>query len=460
MHLSPALVLASKLSTVSASCLAVQVMTDSDETKQDLLRNAWLDAKSGGLPGREQAKAWALRELWKHSGKGEHGMKTFICTKLKKKGGGSPTVPSLCTLFDKIDADPDWFPGKANYDNCGAPCTMTSQNRAAIARCAMAMKADGVEPTYGKVVAACPKAALNPKTKQFFCKDTIYGIMQEDCYDDDPMLPWVHKARYSKKALTTDMMERREKFADYLLGLDHAVLWYYYRVVWVDLCSSILPKSEKKANEMALARKGGKGWISPGSELASENTKADKANLKQKSWDTVRIWWFPLLSRGKLHVEIFDAGFPGETPAGARTLIEKVRSVVNVRFQAAASKPEIIFTDRGRGFFWPNSGGITPDYKEALDENGFTAFMGCNAVKQPGSCQDMMLHETAVSWLRTRLATSTPTKCWEETREQYGNRLKRCCEEVNKDCDVEGLCKQFPKRIRLLKQKEGDRLKY
>ena len=86
--------------------------------------------------------------------------------------------------------------------------------------------------------------------------------------------------------------------------------------------------------------------------------------------------------------------------------------------------------------------------------------MGCNAAKQPGSCQDLMLHETAVAWLRTRLATSTPTKCWEETREQYGLRLKRCCEEVNKDCDVEGLCKQFPKRVKLLKEKEGDRLKY
>ena len=40
-----------------------------------------------------------------------------------------------------------------------------------------------------------------------------------------------------------------------------------------------------------------------------------------------------------------------------------------------------------------------------------------------------------VSWLRTRISRSTPKKCWEESREQYGRRLKRCCEEVNKELE-------------------------
>lgn len=74
--------------------------------------------------------------------------------------------------------------------------------------------------------------------------------------------------------------------------------------------------------------------------------------------------------------------------------------------------------------------------------------------------QDFLLHETAVSWLRHRLAQSTPEKCWAETRPEYGRRLKRCCEEVNTDLDVEGLCKGLPKRLKMLSDKEGDRLKY
>ena len=430
------------------------------ESKQDVLRSAWLDAKDGSLSGREQAKAWALREIWRDAGKAEYGMKTYVASKLKKQGGGAPSDSAVRQFFERVDADDDWFPGKANYDSVGAPAVMTGQQRAALARCAMTMKKDGIEPTYGKVVAACPKAALNPKTKRPFSKGSIYIVLGEDCYDDDPCLPWVHKARFSKKALTTDMKERRLKFADYLLELQHNNVWFFNNLVWTDLCNSIIPLSEKKANEMALARKGNKGWQSPGSEMSAENSKGNPEALKQRSWNTMRIWWFPMLARGKLHVDVFDENFPGETAEGAAELVAKVRSALNVRFQGAASQPEVLFTDRGRGFYLPNSGAITPEYKEALAGNGLQAFMGDDAARQPGSMQDFLLHETSVSWLRHRLAQSTPKKCWAETRSEYGRRLKRCCEQVNKDLDVEGLSKQLPKRLKLLKDKLGDRLKY
>ena len=450
-------------------CLAhpVKLLVESmvETSQQQLLREAWLEGKEGGLSAREQAKAWALREVWRHEGKPEHGMKTFIAGKLKKfsvkkEGRVAPSDTAIAKFFAKVDADDDWFPGKANYENCGAPATMTGQQRATLARCAMGMKEKGEEPTYGTIVAKCPKAALNPKTGQPFSKFTVYGVFREDCYDDEPFLPWEHKSRYSKKALTQEMMTRRADFTIYVESLGHNGLWYYNHVAWTDLCSSILPLNEKKANEMRLARKGKKGWMSPGSELSNENLPGNPSILKQNSWNTMRIWWFPMLCRGKLHVELFDADFPGETPAGAKLLAEKVRSAVNVRFQAAASKPDVLFTDRGRGFYETNSGSITSEWKEAVAENGFSTFMGDNARKQPGSLQDILLHETAVSWLRKRLERTTPMKCWEESREAYGRRLKRCCEEVNKDCDVEGLCRGFPKRIRLLHDEDGGRLRY
>lgn len=430
------------------------------ETRQDVLRSAWLDAKEGCLSGREQARAWALREIWRGAGKADHGMKKYIAGKLKKQGGGAPSPEAVRRFFEKVDADADWFPGKANLDDVGAPSVMTGHQRAALARCAMNMKKEGVEPTYGKVVAACPKAALNPETKRPFSKHSVYTVLSEDCYDDKPCLPWVHKARFSKRALAADMMTRRCKFAEYLLGLRHNNAWFFNNLVWTDLCNSIIPLTEKKANEMALARKANKGWQSPGSEMSSENAKGNSEALKQRSWNTMRIWWFPLLSRGKLHVDVLDESFPGETPEGAAQLVAKVRSALNVRFQNAASQPAVLFTDRGRGFYLPNSGAITTEYKEALAENELQAVMGDDASRQPGSMQDFLLHETAVSWLRHRLAESTPKKCWTETRPEYGRRLKRCCEEVNRDLDVEGLCKQLPKRLKLLKDKEGDRLKY
>ena len=131
-----------------------------------------------------------------------------------------------------------------------------------------------------------------------------------------------------------------------------------------------------------------------------------------------------------------------------------------VRFQRAASKPDVIFTDRGKGFYDTNSGNITSEWGDSLATQGLLTFMGDNARAQPGSLQDVLLHETAVSWLRKRLEQSTPKKCWEETREDYGLRLKRCCNDINKDCDAEGLCRGFRKRIKALAEKKGDRLKH
>ena len=105
-------------------------------------------------------------------------------------------------------------------------------------------------------------------------------------------------------------------------------------------------------------------------------------------------------------------------------------------------------------------GNITAEWSEAVSTNGFRTFMGDNAREQPGSLQDVLLHETSVSWLRKRLEQSTPKKCWEETREAYSRRLKRCCDDINKDYDVEGLCRGFPKRIKMLTEIGGDRLKH
>ena len=134
------------------------------ESKQDVLRSAWLDAKDGSLSGREQAKAWALREIWRDAGKADHGMKMYVASKLKKQGGGAPSASAVRQFFEKVDADDDWFPGKGNYDSVGAPAVMTGQQRNALARCAMTMKKDGIEPTYGKVVAACPRRFLRTNT--------------------------------------------------------------------------------------------------------------------------------------------------------------------------------------------------------------------------------------------------------------------------------------------------------
>ena len=114
--------------------------------------------------------------------------------------------------------------------------------------------------------------------------------------------------------------------------------------------------------------------------------------------------------------------------------------------------------DRGKGFYHIPTGKITSPYEAALKEHGFKNLMGNDASKQPGHMQELMLHETTVAWMRTLLTETTPKKCWTESREEYTARLKRCADFINKNYDVEGLCKGLPQRIKGIIKAEGGRI--
>ena len=104
-------------------------------------------------------------------------------------------------------------------------------------------------------------------------------------------------------------MAKRYKLAQEVQKIPRTSRWYYHNVVWTDLCNSILPRTEQKATEQALARKGARGWGSKGSELSSFNLHGSKEVLKQQTWGTTKVWWAPILSRGKLHVVTFKDNF-------------------------------------------------------------------------------------------------------------------------------------------------------
>ena len=136
-----------------------------------------------------------------------------------------------------------------------------------------------------------------------------------------------------------------------------------------------------------------------------------------------------------------------------------MRTAVNKRFQNGTAQTKSPWFDRGKSFYNTGTGRITTDYKDALKAHGFKAALGEDANTQQGRLQELMLHETAVSWMRRRLARTVPAQAWAETRQEYTSRLKACCDEINADLDVEGLCRDFPKRICQLVKNEGGRLK-
>ena len=429
-----------------------------DNSQQDLLRKAWTGGRTGYLSALSEAKAWALREVWRAEGKGDWGMTSFVAQRVQKIGGGKPGQPAISKFFQKVDSDSQWFPGKSSQTDFGPDPALSGQCKNAIAQAAMAMKKRKIEPTYPKILAACPQAVINPDTGKPVTRRRIYDVFRELCYDEDPEHPWSHRARFSKKALTDVQKEKRLECACAIQELRHTAKWYFEKVVYADICNSILPRSETKAEEQVLARKAGRGWLSEGCQMSSQCLRGGKESIKMNSWDTERIWWVPILACGKLHVEVLPENFPGEEPEGARMVVQKVRAALNIRFQGGSvPAPSVMWTDRGRGFFHGN-GSSTCEFKEALEENDFQAFWKDDASIQPGQLQEVHLHETAVSWIRYQLTLSTPTIAWKETREQYTSRLKACCAEINKAYDVDGLCRALPRRIEALIDSEGDRI--
>ena len=107
-----------------------------------------------------------------------------------------------------------------------------------------------------------------------------------------------------------------------------------------------------------------------------------------------------------------------------------------------------------------NSGRIKGGFKAALQANNLKTYYKDDAGRQPGNLQEVLLHETAVSWIRRREALNRMTKPWEETPEQFATRLKGVVQEINDTLNVEGLCRAFKQRVQKLVDRVGDRISY
>ena len=81
-----------------------------------------------------------------------------------------------------------------------------------------------------------------------------------------------------------------------------------------------------------------------------------------------------------------------------------------------------------------------------------------DASEQPGALQELMLHETAVAWIRYKLTMTVPARPWLETPEEYRSRLKGVVAEGNHAYNVDNLCRDLPTRVEQLRLAEGGRL--
>jgi hypothetical protein len=149
-----------------------------------------------------------LREVYREEEIPEKKLYTKVADKLTKIGGGQPSSRAVLKFFDKVDNDDDWYPGKVE-EGRGRPRVLTGLARSTIQRSAEAMKRNGHEPTYARILSSCPEAVKNPGTGQPVDKKRVYDIFEEQCCDDGVTRPWKNRRRLTKSALPEDVMKKR-----------------------------------------------------------------------------------------------------------------------------------------------------------------------------------------------------------------------------------------------------------
>ena len=423
---------------------------------QATLASLWRSAPAGKLSPWEQAKALALREA--HQDLHGHVCLSWVAARVMKTGGGNPTKQSMDEFFRKVDADPEWYPGKHHGGKRGPRVSLTTAKRKILAASAMAIKARGAEPTPIEVMQRCKKASFNPRTKRPFCEKTVKKVFLEDCYDFDPDSPWKHQAPLQKVFIPDDVKRRRVAMAQHILCQERSGQWWFQQVLWFDPCASIIPGSAAQYLKMRQASLSSKRYISDDAKLYSRNLRGPPTALKQRTWEGTKVNWFMVLTRGRAHVEVMPHDWELDG-AGLAQFVERLPGLLRRMFGPLARLPRTVFTDRGTGMYSPG-GLIVGRFEAAIKESGMRTFWGPDAAMQSPDMSDLLLHETAVALFRKGMRSEKPCVApWQETQAQWTERAARVVDWMNTSCDLTALCHEFPQRLVAVRDAEGDRLK-
>ena len=424
----------------------------------------WVSGRSGTLSPWSQALVWGLYKASEI--KNISLTNAEIASQVYKVGTpkAHPSAEAVGQLCAKIDADVDWYPGKTLETGCkpGKKKVITVQQENALAKSMMARKEKGLEVSVSAAIAACPKATLNPETGEPFSAKVLLDVFRTKCYDKDPEHPWAFRTPVNKTALSDEAKKARWDWAKTMLAKKHHAAWYFRHIIWFDPCHCIVPATPKTIFDSQMANYGkGKRWISDDATGESKNSRASPYAGKQERWGDRKLWWYVVLARGKVHVEVMPDSWQ-QNGAGQAVLVGRLPYILDKMLGKRADKPHIAFTDRGPGFYHSSTGSIDPDYRAALDANSLEAWAGDFAKWQPADLPDFLLHETVVAWIRAYLRHH-PVKWGTDLQRNVRNTvalLEEAAEYINAWYDVEGLCHDVPKRLKELDASEGERLKH
>ena len=429
-------------------------------TTQHDLSLLWKHAPEGRLSPLEQMKAFAMREVMRKTRDGEVNLATianFVTTEGKPRQ--HPSREAIRRLFLRLDDDDDWFPGKSYQESFGPKPLMTPAKRKQIASTAMDIKKAGDEPSTQAVIAKCPVSTYNPVTRLPFSDASILDVFKTECYDITPENPWCFQRCLQKTWLPPPIRELRLQWAQTELRNLQPPVWYFNNIIWFDPNHTVIPAGAKKAADQSQLYKGTRRYISNDAKMYSRNLRAPAYAKSQCGWGDRRIRWILLLTRGLIHVEVMPEGWT-EDSKGMAMFVERLPGILDRALGKTVPKPKVLFTDRGSAMFTPKTAIVQDAYGAAVEAAGFRLYTGRDASAQPADVADVLLHETAISSFRKLLNKERPKgQPWKESYVQFRARVRRVVGMCNSKYDFQRLCCEYPARLKVLKEKEGDRLR-
>ena len=410
------------------------------------------------------AKVFGMHTMAKEKGwKVSNAEIAKLVWKVGSKPLQHPSDEAIRLLRATFDEDPHWYPGKgeATGGKPGPKVVFSEQKKIAISKAAMAMKAEGHEPTAAAVIARCPKASLNPNTGKAFDEKLILEVFRTKCYDVDPSVPWGRFRPLAKTALPEWLEVMRCNWGKKIDGMPEDEAWYHRHCVWMDPCSTIIPCQPRTIFDVTKANnKKGDRWMSKDARIYSKNLGSSPYAGKQKSYGDLRVWWFVVFTRGVVRLVIMDDTWK-QNSQGMATMVRKLPRLLDSMCGDSA-KPRVIFSDRGPGFYNTGNGKICVEYARALKEEGFRPFAGEDASWQPADIADILLHESVVAGIR-KYFRGSPIKWVEGQNTNYNNfvaKLKDCEKHINKNHNLKKLSHDFPMRVKKLVKDKGRRQRW
>ena len=425
----------------------------------------WTSGKQGHLSVWSQSLLWALIRV---NDELDLEMEDAqLASFVTKVGGGHPLKASIGKWRRRIDVDPEWYPGKTSDVECEKPGPkplMDEQSKRSIAQCAMQVKnIDKKEPSAALMKELRPVATLNPQTGEAFTDKVILEVFKTRCYDEGSSIPWSQEHPLQKTALPDFLIEWRAEWASDMLANDMPTPgWFLRHCVWVDPCYNILSVTRRQVFDIEQASYGKrKRWMSEDRKRYSRNGRSSPYGGKQKQFGDLKLWWFVVLCRGRVHIEVVGPDWQ-QTAAGMAEFVDRLPTVLRKMVGVGEALPRVIASDRGPGFYQSSTGHICREYAAALGNHGFRPFATEDASHQPPDVPDVLPHETAVAWIRTYLKKHpfSRTGSLDDQETAVRAMFAECTEHINASYDVEGLCRSFPRRLQALVDNGGLRLRH